>query len=98
MTNKEKMYLVSEGELEYLLNYISNEGTQKMIKSLIKSKTPAKVIVSGKVGYITLKSIDRTHYEVFNIGEASFNGVIKEILEGYKNKSGTLFWVQDKEE
>jgi len=64
-----KQYLISEEEIEYLLNYISNHSTQKMIKSIIKSKTPVEVIASGKV--ITIGVLDKFKGALsFNIGKS----------------------------
>lgn len=86
-----KYYLVSEDEIEYLLNYISNHGTQNMIKSLIKSKKPVEVIASGNIKNekdLTCDYVGGFMVEHFDIGN---------FFDDYNGKKGKLIFIENKE-
>ncbi|MGD9276324.1 MAG: hypothetical protein PVJ67_04075 [Candidatus Pacearchaeota archaeon] len=95
MTNKEKMYLISEEDIKRIkFMFKTYRNAYNAIDDFLKSKIPVEIIADGVIGGI--------HYIPPNSVEIEFKikppikitvGQVFEI-----NKSGTLFWVQDKEE
>lgn len=83
------MYIVSEEELiKIASDVIHNEQKEyhysyfDYIKDFLKSKPQVQEIASGKLEYYPLKGIiDESEYAILKVGNASYNGIIREIIE-----------------
>ena len=86
-----KYYVITESELK---EYFKPKLTfyEKIITDFLKDKKPVELVANGEVGYIKI----RPEYQILDIGGATFNGVIREIIETkYKGKNINIY-IQEK--
>jgi hypothetical protein len=63
-------------------------AVEKLIEFVLAKISDEVVIAEGEVGYYKIKGIDRSEYTTLKIGNATFNGVVREIIEQkYQGKS-----------
>lgn len=83
-------YIVSKSQLEKLVCSVGRQpGSYGIILDyFLKDKKPVELVANGEVGYIKI----RPEYKILDIGGATFNGVVREIIESkYMGKNINIF-------
>jgi endonuclease/exonuclease/phosphatase (EEP) superfamily protein YafD len=57
------------------------DSAEKIAARIILKIPDEVVIAEGEVGYYKFKGIDRSEYTALKIGNATFNGVVREFIE-----------------
>jgi hypothetical protein len=71
------MYLVTEQQLkQFIIDDIDYNCPDKCIKEFLKSKQPVTEVASGEVGFP-----EPFYKNTLFIGNATFNGIVREIIE-----------------